>query len=110
MQNHSDTIVSNDTLIAADSFFKTWLSGGVVGSKTIPQNYFQQGRGEALSVISGCRILEIGLSLYSKTATAETSKNVDASEARGREHLYIYKEGENCDVSESLGSVMTAVS
>lgn len=101
---------TNQSLGAAGLFLKAWLSGRVGDSAVgIPENYLPQGRGEALSLISGCRILEIGLSLYSGSISSNCSKNMDATRRQSRECLFIYKEGDNQDVTQSLNAVKAMV-
>ncbi|KAF8815344.1 hypothetical protein BYT27DRAFT_7214069 [Phlegmacium glaucopus] len=99
--------VQNDHFLSGPTrFFKIWLSGEVGRVKDVKfQNYLPQGRGEALSLISGCRILEVGLSLYSTPGHCFEN----SFEGRGREGLAIYKEGENNQVFQSLSKVKAMV-
>lgn len=89
-------------------FLKAWLSGKVGDCDVgVPTNYIPQGRGEVLSLISGCRILEIGIGLFSKNKIC--LKNIDSSE-QSRGQLTILKAGEIFDATQALNTIKTMVS
>jgi hypothetical protein len=100
--------MTSKTKTGADIFLNLWLSGEF-GQIPIPIGYLNQGRAEALGLISGCRILEIGISLYSKPG--HCNPNMEEFKRQGRENLLIPTGAdESTKISRSLNVIKDMVS